>query len=29
MLQLAGLIIGLDILVFVLAVVLFPFLWKE
>jgi heme exporter protein B len=28
-LQLAGLIVGLDILVFVLAVVLFPFLWKE
>jgi heme exporter protein B len=27
--QLAGLIIGLDILVFVLAVILFPFLWKE
>lgn len=29
MLQLAGLIIGLDILVFVLAVILFPFLWKD
>lgn len=27
--QLAGLITGLDILVFVLAVILFPFLWKE
>ena len=29
LLQLAGLIVGLDILVFVLAVILFPFLWKE
>ncbi len=28
-LQLAGLIVGLDVLVFVLAIVLFPFLWKE
>jgi heme exporter protein B len=27
--QLAGLITGLDVLVFVLAVILFPFLWKE
>jgi heme exporter protein B len=27
--QLAGLITGLDMLVFVLAVILFPFLWKE
>ncbi len=27
--QLAGLITGLDLLVFVLAVILFPFLWKE
>jgi heme exporter protein B len=27
--QLAALITGLDILVFVLAVILFPFLWKE
>jgi heme exporter protein B len=27
--QLAGLIVGLDILVIVLAVILFPFLWKE
>ena len=29
LLQIAGLIGGLDILVFVLAVILFPFLWKE
>jgi heme exporter protein B len=29
LLQLAGLITGLDMLVFVLAVILFPFLWKE
>jgi heme exporter protein B len=29
LLQLAGLIVGLDILVFVLAVILFPFLWKD
>ncbi|NOU37889.1 MAG: cytochrome C biogenesis protein [Ferruginibacter sp.] len=28
-LQLTGLIVGLDILVFVLAVILFPYLWKE
>ena len=28
-LQLAGLITGLDLLVFVLAVILFPFLWKD
>ena len=28
-LQLAGLILGLDILVFTLAVILFPFLWKD
>ncbi len=28
-LQLAGLIVGLDILIIVLAVILFPFLWKE
>lgn len=28
-LQLAGLIAGLDVLVIVLAVILFPFLWKE
>ncbi len=27
--QLAGLIAGLDILVFVLAIILFPFLWKD
>jgi heme exporter protein B len=27
--QLAGLITGLDILVFVLAVILFPYLWKD
>ena len=27
--QLAGLIAGLDVLVFVLAVILFPYLWKE
>ncbi len=27
--QLAGLITGLDLLVFVLAVILFPFLWKD
>ena len=27
--QLAGLISGLDVLVFVLAIILFPFLWKE
>ena len=27
--QLAGLIVGLDVLVFALAVILFPFLWKE
>jgi heme exporter protein B len=29
LLQLAGLIIGLDVLVFVLAIILFPFLWKD
>jgi heme exporter protein B len=29
LLQLAGLIIGLDILVLVLAIILFPFLWKD
>ena len=29
LLQIAGLIVGLDLLVFVLAVILFPFLWKE
>lgn len=29
LLQLAGLITGLDVLVFVLAVILFPFLWKD
>lgn len=28
-LQLTGLIIGLDVLVIVLAIILFPFLWKE
>ena len=27
--QLAGLVAGLDVLVFVLAVILFPFLWKD
>jgi heme exporter protein B len=27
--QLAGMIVGLDVLVIVLAVILFPFLWKE
>ena len=27
--QLAGLIAGLDVLVFVLAIILFPFLWKD
>ena len=27
--QLAGLIAGLDVLVFILAVILFPYLWKE
>lgn len=29
LLQLAGLILGLDILVFALAIILFPFLWKD
>ena len=28
-LQVAGLIIGLDVLVVVMAVILFPYLWKE
>lgn len=28
-LQLSGLILGLDVLVFVLAVILFPYLWKD
>jgi heme exporter protein B len=28
-LQLTGLIIGLDVLVVVMAIVLFPYLWKE
>jgi heme exporter protein B len=28
-LQLTGLIIGLDVLVVVMAIILFPFLWKE
>ncbi|MGI8580729.1 MAG: heme exporter protein CcmB [Chitinophagaceae bacterium] len=28
-LQLTGLIIGLDVLIFVLAIILFPYLWKE
>lgn len=28
-LQLAGLIVGLDVLVIVLGIILFPFLWKE
>jgi heme exporter protein B len=27
--QLAGLIVGLDVLVFALAIILFPFLWKD
>jgi heme exporter protein B len=29
LLQIAGLIVGLDILVIVLAIILFPFLWKD
>ncbi len=29
LLQIAGLITGLDVLVFVLAIILFPFLWKD
>ncbi|MEJ7675910.1 MAG: heme exporter protein CcmB [Chitinophagaceae bacterium] len=28
-LQLTGLIIGLDVLIFVMAIILFPYLWKE
>jgi len=28
-LQLAGLVAGLDVLIIVLAVILFPFLWKD
>jgi heme exporter protein B len=28
-LQLFGLIIGLDVLIIVMAIILFPYLWKE